>query len=91
MNPYLKLGIKSFSVFVGAVGATSLFTKATGQINLYDWLAVLWPALVALGSYWGGIADSTPAPWVTPDAVRKVADVLEIEQTPLPKNGGTKL
>jgi hypothetical protein len=63
MNPYLKLGLKSFAVFIGAVGSTSVLSRATGQINLYDWLAVLWPAFVALAAYWGGVADTTPAPW----------------------------
>lgn len=67
MNPYLKLGLKSFAVFVSAVGATKLTASATGQISLFDWLAVLWPAIVALAAYWGGVADTTPAPWnVTP-------------------------
>lgn len=63
MHPYLKLGLKSFAVFVGAVGATKLTASATGQISLFDWLAVLWPAVVALAAYWGGVADTTPAPW----------------------------
>jgi len=64
MNPYLKLGLKSFAVFVGAMGATKITASATGQISLFDWLAVLWPAIVALAAYWGGVADT--APWNVP-------------------------
>ena len=63
MNPYVKLGLKSFSVFIGAIGVSSVVRTAVGQISLYDGLALLWPGLVALAAYWGGVADSTPAPW----------------------------
>jgi hypothetical protein len=63
VSPYLKLGLKSFSVFIAAIGVTSGVSHAAGQISLLDWLANLWPGLVALAAYWGGVADSTPAPW----------------------------
>lgn len=64
MNAYVKLALKSFSIFVGAMAATKLQHEVTGQITLFDALAILWPAMVALAAYWGGVADSTPAPWV---------------------------
>jgi hypothetical protein len=63
MNPYLKLTLKSFAVFVSAIGVSSGVREVAGQISLIDWLANLWPGVVALAAYWGGVADSTPAPW----------------------------
>ena len=66
MSPYLKLALKSFAVFVGSIGVTSGVAHAAGQISLLDWLANLWPGVVALAAYWGGVADTTPAPWNTP-------------------------
>lgn len=66
MNPYLKLGLKSFAVFVAAISATNILSRVSGQISLFDWLAALWPAVIALAAYWGGVADSTPAPWREP-------------------------
>jgi hypothetical protein len=81
VNPYLKLGLKSFAVFIGAVGSTSVISKATGQISLFDWLAVLWPAVVALAAYWGGVADATPAPWSQEQAIATA------KETQASKNG----
>ena len=66
MPPYLKLALKSVAVFVGAIGGSSLASRAAGQISLLDGFAILWPGVVALAAYWGGVADSTPAPWKTP-------------------------
>ena len=63
MSPYLKLGLKSFSVFVIGLGATQVFNQVTGQISLYDWIALLWPGIYGLATYLNGVADSTPAPW----------------------------
>lgn len=57
MNPYLKLGLKSFSVFVASIGISSLVSRAAGQISLFDGLALLWPGVVGLATYWGGVAD----------------------------------
>lgn len=76
MNPYLKLALNSFYVFVVSVVATKIIASATGQISLIDWLAALWPAVVALASYWRGIAEAAPAPWVTPAQAYQVADKL---------------
>lgn len=66
MPPWAVFFLKSVSVFVGAVGVTDVVRRATGQISLFDWLAMLWPAVAALAAYWGGVADSTPAPWKGP-------------------------
>lgn len=63
MNPYLRLLFKSVAVFMGAVSVTKGQFAVTGQINLFDWLALLWPGALAVAAYWGGVADSTPAPW----------------------------
>ena len=64
MNPYLRLALKSFAVFVGATGFAKGGALAIGQISLIDWFALLMPGVVALAAYWGGVVDSTPAPWV---------------------------
>lgn len=95
MNPYLKLALKSFTVFVGGIGVTKLASSATGQISLLDWFAILWPAVVALAAYWGGVADSTPAPWSQAQAlatakatVQDVADAQAVQtvlSSPPPK------
>ena len=77
MNPYVKLGLKSFSVFVGGLAVTNILTRATGQISLIDWLAVLWPAIYGLATYWGGIADSTPAPWSQAQALVTAKDAVQ--------------
>jgi hypothetical protein len=63
VSPYLKFWLKSFSVFIAAISVSSGVRHVVGQISLIDWLANLWPGVVALAAYWGGVADSTPAPW----------------------------
>lgn len=64
MNPYLKLVLKCFAVFVGSIG----FIHGTGAH--FD-LATAWPGVVAVAAYLGAVADSTPAPWVQPPAAPK--------------------
>lgn len=63
MNPYLKLTLKSLAVFLGALAGTDAQHWLTGQISLFDGIALFWPGLVALGAYWSGAIDTTPAPW----------------------------
>lgn len=65
MRPYYKFWLKSFAVFVGAMGLAKGGASALGQISLIDWFALLSPGVLALAAYWGGVADSMPAPWNT--------------------------
>lgn len=66
MNPYVTLAMKSIGIFAGALTLNFGAMKAAGQISLIDWLAFLWPGILAVSAYWGGVADSTPAPWSKP-------------------------
>jgi len=61
-GPYGKFWLKTFSVFVGCITITSFTARVAGQISLIDWLALLWPGVVGVAAYWGGVFDSTPAP-----------------------------
>jgi hypothetical protein len=63
MKPWHKFWIKSFSVFVASITVSKGVSTVAGQIQLLDGLAILWPGVVGLATYWGGVADSTPAPW----------------------------
>lgn len=56
MNPYVKLGLKCFAVFVGSV---SVIHGTGSHLDL----ATAWPGIVAVGVYLGGVSDATPAPW----------------------------
>jgi hypothetical protein len=71
MNPYVKLLLKSFAVFVGSVTVSKGMADAAGQLSLLDGLALVWPGVIALAAYWGGVADSTPAPWSTPSTPKE--------------------
>jgi hypothetical protein len=82
MNPYVKLSLKSVGIFIGALAVNWGALKAAGQISLIDWIAVLWPGILAVSAYWGGVADSTPAPWITPAQAQKTADTVAKEARP---------
>jgi hypothetical protein len=77
MNPYVKLLIKSFSVFVIGLGGTFALNKATGQISLYDWMAVIWPGIYGLATYLNGVADQTPAPWSQAQAIETAKQTVQ--------------
>jgi hypothetical protein len=75
-TPYQKFWIKSFAAFAGAITVTGGVHQLAGQISLIDWLALLWPGIVAVFIYWGSVADSTPAPWVTKEEAHATAECI---------------
>jgi hypothetical protein len=80
MNPYMKFGIKSVTVFGGALSLGSNVQTFTGAD--FNWVLFLAPAVSALLAYWGGVVDSMPAPWVTPAEIHKTADALAVQLKP---------
>lgn len=82
--PWIKFLLKSASVFgtgLSLTGNALAITKTE-----FGWIIFLGPPTMMLLTYWGGVADSMPAPWVTPADIHKTADALAVAlQPPTPE------
>lgn len=87
-GPYGRFWIKVFGVFVTSCGVTSGLNAAVG--NPFAWFLFFWPGVLAVGYYFVGVADSTPAPWVTPEQAYAHADRLAMIVTPTPQQEDKK-
>ena len=80
--PWLKFILKSASVFGSGLSLTANVLTVTQ--TKFGWVIFLGPPVMMLLTYWGGVADSMPAPWVTPAEIRKTADAMVIARQPAP-------
>jgi hypothetical protein len=72
--PWIKFLLKSASVFGSGLSLTA--NALTVTKTEFGWIIFLGPPIMMLLTYWGGVADSMPAPWVTPAEARRTADEL---------------